>query len=281
MLKDWLNEHDFTLSLSSGFFGFYAHCGLWKAFHEEGVFPSRITGASAGALVGAAMATGKDPDEFVDLIFNVERKDFWDPGIGLGFLRGKKFRDLLKQFLPQEFDGLKVPFESVVYAAHTMETQSINQGAHLPEMVVASCTVPFLFQPVRLGRQFFWDGGYKDKMAFTAVDPNERVFGHYLMNKRQSWSEAQKDVSAIADTNKLFFAIENLPRVTPFRLDRGPVAYYRAYSVVKNALQSKNENIPELLTNTLDLNQSFKKPLPNHKESSLNKFRIKNEQDLI
>ena len=71
MLKHWLKSEPFTLSLSSGFFGFFAHCGLWQAFHEEGIRPNKITGASAGALVGAAMATGRAPEEFTDIIFGL------------------------------------------------------------------------------------------------------------------------------------------------------------------------------------------------------------------
>lgn len=40
-LQTWLEENPFTLALSSGFFGFYAHAGFLKALEERGLAPER------------------------------------------------------------------------------------------------------------------------------------------------------------------------------------------------------------------------------------------------
>ena len=50
VLADWLAEAPFTLTLSSGFFSFFAHSGLIAALQEADLRPARITGSSAGAL---------------------------------------------------------------------------------------------------------------------------------------------------------------------------------------------------------------------------------------
>lgn len=59
-LKEWLEKGPYTLALSSGFFGCYAHCGAIQALEEAGCLPSRIIGTSSGALVAAAWAAGLD-----------------------------------------------------------------------------------------------------------------------------------------------------------------------------------------------------------------------------
>jgi len=57
-LRDWLAERPFTLVMSSGFFGFYAHAGVVSVSEEPGLRPARIAGSSAGALVGALWGPG-------------------------------------------------------------------------------------------------------------------------------------------------------------------------------------------------------------------------------
>ena len=57
-LREWLDEGPFSLALSSGFFGFYAHTGLVDALNEASFAPVHTSGASAGALVAAALGGG-------------------------------------------------------------------------------------------------------------------------------------------------------------------------------------------------------------------------------
>ena len=60
VLSDWLSERPFTLTLSSGFFGFFAHTGVLTALLERDLVPHRLTGSSAGALVAGCWASGAD-----------------------------------------------------------------------------------------------------------------------------------------------------------------------------------------------------------------------------
>ncbi len=74
-LHDWLAEQPFTLSMSSGFFGFFAHAGMLTALTEQGLKPSKITGASAGALVGGCYASGCSIAELKAELFSLQRAD--------------------------------------------------------------------------------------------------------------------------------------------------------------------------------------------------------------
>ena len=57
-LREQLKQQSFTLSLSAGFFGFYAHAGLVSVLEEEQLTPERLTGCSAGSLIGGLWASG-------------------------------------------------------------------------------------------------------------------------------------------------------------------------------------------------------------------------------
>jgi len=41
-LRDWLRAGPFTLAMSSGFFGFYAHAGFLSVLEAEGLLPARV-----------------------------------------------------------------------------------------------------------------------------------------------------------------------------------------------------------------------------------------------
>ncbi|MGB1581430.1 MAG: patatin-like phospholipase family protein, partial [Nevskiales bacterium] len=57
-LREWLSESAFGLTMSSGFFGFFAHSGMLSALEDEGLTPARLSGSSAGALTAALWASG-------------------------------------------------------------------------------------------------------------------------------------------------------------------------------------------------------------------------------
>ncbi|MCA9636687.1 MAG: patatin-like phospholipase family protein, partial [Myxococcales bacterium] len=90
--REWLGERPFTLVLSAGFFGFFAHTGVLTALEAAGLRPRRVVGISAGALAGGLWSAGLDVSEITDELVGLRRGDFWDPGLPLGgLLRGDKF----------------------------------------------------------------------------------------------------------------------------------------------------------------------------------------------
>ncbi|HET9038276.1 MAG TPA: patatin-like phospholipase family protein, partial [Myxococcaceae bacterium] len=95
-LREWLREGPFTLVMSSGFFGFFAHAGVVSVLEEEGLRPARITGSSAGALVGALWGAGVPAARIREELLALRREHFWDLRPGLGLLAGALFRALLE-----------------------------------------------------------------------------------------------------------------------------------------------------------------------------------------
>ena len=68
-LRQWLQAGPFDLTLSSGFFGFFAHCGLLSVLEDAGLLPHRVSGASASALIGGFWAAGLETLAMREMLF--------------------------------------------------------------------------------------------------------------------------------------------------------------------------------------------------------------------
>lgn len=241
-LRAWLERGPFTLALSSSYFGFFAHAGLMQAFEEAGVRPAKLSGSSAGALVGGAWASGMSAGEVRDLLFSVKRADFWDPGIGAGLLRGGKFRSLISQHFVSRFEDTRIPFEVAVFDILRARTEYLGRG-DLPSAVVASCAVPGLFQPVRREGRWLWDGGVLDKPGVNveaARAAGERVLSVFLEtgSRAVSWYERRTGSQGPRlDHNGRAFRITGMPSVNFNRLEVGPLAYERCADFARQALK--------------------------------------------
>src|SRR5688572_18441413 len=91
-LREWLSEKPFAITLSAGFFGFFAHAGVMTVLEDAGLLPIRVSGASAGALVGGIWASGANATTIRDELLRLRRDDFWDMRPGLGLLAGRLFQ---------------------------------------------------------------------------------------------------------------------------------------------------------------------------------------------
>ena len=99
-LREWLASAPFTLAMSSGFFGFFAHAGAMSALEDEGLVPARVCGSSAGALVAGLWASGVSARRLCEELLLLRREHFWDVRPGLGLLRGSLFRARLEAIAP-------------------------------------------------------------------------------------------------------------------------------------------------------------------------------------
>jgi NTE family protein len=231
---EWLAERPFALTMSSGFFSFYAHTGFLTALEDAGLLPSRVSGSSAGALVGASWAAGVDAPRLADELERLERRDFWDPGIGAGLLRGRLFVERMRRLLTKPtFDGCRVPAAVSVFDVRTRRTQVLDAGEIAPA-ICASCAVPVLFHPVRIGGRPYLDGGILDRPGLAGMPESEpRVLFHHIAS-RSPWRTKNEMPSR---RGMLTFVIDGLPRSGPFKLDEGRRAYRVARDATRRALE--------------------------------------------
>jgi NTE family protein len=235
-LRDWLSRAPFTLGLSSGFFGFFAHAGVVSVLEEEGLLPSRIVGSSAGALVGGLWAAGIPARRLREELLALRREHFWDPWPGIGLLRGRLFRTRVESILPvRTFEECPIPVAVSAYDVLGFRTAVLERGALAPALH-ASCAAPVLFQPVRIGARLYSDGGVLDRHGLAALGPGERVLYHHLTS-RSPWRRRNSPALRVPARPELrAVALEGLPRLGPFRLDRAAEAMEQAAEGMRAAL---------------------------------------------
>jgi NTE family protein len=236
-LREWLEERPFTLGLSSGFFGFFAHAGVVSALEEERLRPARIVGSSAGALVGALWAAGVPAAALREELLALRREHFWDPWPGAGLLRGRLFRARLEAMLPvRTFEECPIPLALSAYDVLGFRTAVLRTGPLAPA-VHASCAAPILFQPVRIGARLYSDGGVLDRHGLAGAAADERILYHHLTS-RSPWRRRSSPALRVPVRPGLrAVALEGLPRLGPFRLGRGPEAMARAAEGMRAALR--------------------------------------------
>ncbi len=109
-LREWLSAGPYSLAMSAGFFGFFAHTGVLSVLEEERLLPEHLSGASAGALVTGLFASGLSTADMQRELFALKREDFLDPAPGFGLLRGRLFREHVGRLLPANtFEGTRIP----------------------------------------------------------------------------------------------------------------------------------------------------------------------------
>ncbi len=236
--RDWLADRPFTLVLSAGFFGFFAHTGLLAALASAGLVPRRVVGISAGALAGGLWAAGLDPASLTEELVRLRRSDFWDPGLPLGgLLKGDKFAGKLDELLGgcgvRSFGDCRVPFAAIVHDVLRRRAEVVREGPMAPA-IQASCTVPLMFRPVispgrGLARRLWVDGGVSDRYGVTALGKGERALFHALPSRSARSRFTRPAPVPIASPSRRVMIIPGLPRVSPFRLPFGQVALGVAY----------------------------------------------------
>lgn len=243
-LREWLAEGPFVLGLSSGFFGFFAHAGVVGVLEAEGLLPAAICGSSAGALVGGLWGAGMPAGRLREELLRLRRQDFWDPAPGLGLLRGARFRDRLEALLPAAtFEACPRPVALSAYDLSARRTEVLRRGPLAPA-IHASCAAPVLFQPVRIEGRRYLDGGVRDRHGLAALDGpqglaaggRERVLYHHLTSVSPWRRKGSPALQVPSRPGLQAVALHGLPRLGPFRLERGAEALRLAAEGMRAAL---------------------------------------------
>lgn len=148
------------LALSGGGAKGFAHAGVIQALEERGIRPDVIAGTSAGSIVGSLYADGYSPEEIIDF-FN---KTSFSKFATLTRLKGGLFRiDNLKgalklKFRAVNFEDLKIPMYINATDMQHGKNVFFNSGPLL-DVVIASCSVPIIFEPEVIDHVPYSDGG--------------------------------------------------------------------------------------------------------------------------
>ena len=147
-----------------------AHVGVLKALAEKGVKFQFVTGTSVGAIVGVLVAA-QIPISEID---NIARRIEW-PGImnlswsGRGLMQHTKLRSQIDTALgDRRLEQLPIRFAAIATDVATGERVIVRRGP-AGAAVSASCSIPVMFEPVKIDGRDLVDGGLTEPVPVIAV----------------------------------------------------------------------------------------------------------------
>jgi NTE family protein len=165
--------------LSGGALRGFAHAGVLKALNEAGIYPDVISGASAGSIVGAFYADGFTPDEIYEMFVNKKLTKFLEfivPNKGFVRLTGL-YKTLLESLRAKQFNELKLPLFVAVTDLNEAKCVYLSEGELAP-YIIASSTVPIMFQPMVINGVTYVDGGILNNLPLEPIENDcEMVIG--------------------------------------------------------------------------------------------------------
>lgn len=153
-------KYKLGLSLSGGGAKGFAHLGIIQFLYEKNIYPNIISGTSAGALAGVLVADGHSPYEVSLMFTNKGFGEFGEFGIPHGgFFKSSRFDSFLKKNLKaRTFEELKTPLRVIATNIEHGKMTEFSEGELIPT-IVASCSVPIIFSPRKIGTHHYVDGG--------------------------------------------------------------------------------------------------------------------------
>ena len=150
------------LALGGGAARGFAHVGVIQVLEEAGIQPDLVVGTSAGSLVAAMYASGKNSTQLRRVAETMEEAEITDwmmPILNRGALRGEALaRYVNTQVGNRLIEQMKMPLGIVATDLHSGEPVLFRRG-NTGSAVRASSAVPAVFQPVKIGTREYVDGG--------------------------------------------------------------------------------------------------------------------------
>jgi NTE family protein len=169
------------LALSGGGARGIAHIGVLKALEEKGVSIAALSGASAGAIIGALYASGHTPDRILEIVMNSPLVKSSRLALAIsGLFKTGGMKELLLKYMPDNrFDALKIPLTLAATDIRQGEVCYFSKGELIPA-ILASCNVPVLFKPLAFDGGLYVDGGILDNLPSRClVDQCDFIIGSH------------------------------------------------------------------------------------------------------
>jgi len=152
------------ICLSGGGARGIAHIGVLKALEEENIYPAYVAGTSAGSIVGALYAAGISADKMLEIVENTNLFRIFKLKLGLGLMDLSQLKNILAQYI-QDDDFSKLKRKLYICVTNINQGKwEIKQSGKLFEAVEASCSIPLVFKPIKIGNQYYADGGMLNNM---------------------------------------------------------------------------------------------------------------------
>lgn len=152
-------------------------CGVTDVFMDEGIYPDYLIGVSAGIAYGVSYASGQRGRnaDFTEKYMNDRRymgiSYFLNPRKRCYYNLDFAFGEVPNKLVPYDYDALaNYPGRVVAVVTNVLTGEAeyfdIPKYERHWETTIASCSLPVLFQPVKLGDNYYLDGGIADPIPY-------------------------------------------------------------------------------------------------------------------
>ena len=205
-------------------------CGVMDAFLEEDLMPDYMIGVSAGIAFGVSYLSKQKGRNLKLLEEYMGDKRYM--GMKYLFDRRKKtyynidfvFDEVPNKLLPFDYDtfaAYKGIVEAGVTNIHTGKAEYLRvpQSVDMKDTLVASCSLPILFQPVKIGRHYYLDGGIADSIPFRhALDDVKCDKLIVVLTREHGYVKTTE--KAVRITDKLYKKYPNIVEALDTRAER-------------------------------------------------------------
>ena len=166
---------NYGIVLSGGGALGFAHIGVLQALEEAGIELPIVSGASMGALVGAMYAYGYSPQEMIKIIERekiYKKSNIFDFRLfrKQGFSDHRKLSKILdKIFQTNSFDSLQRFFALSMTDFINLETEYAFSGGNFKEKLMASASIPAIFEMIELNGNLYVDGGVMNNLPIEPI----------------------------------------------------------------------------------------------------------------
>jgi NTE family protein len=240
------------LALSGGGARGIAHLGVIKALEELGLNFYSISGTSAGSVAGAFYSAGYKPEEILKIILDMGFIKSVRPAWSwTGLLSMDGFREVLLKHIPHNsFDKLNIPLTVAATEIRLGKVIYFSEGELAPA-VIASSSIPALFNPVQLNGHVLVDGGLMDNLPVRPlVGKTDFIIGSHCNPVAQRFDI--RNVKEVAERSLLIainvntvhskshcnfvFEAPELGKFSTFDLDKGKEIFDIGYRNAKSKL---------------------------------------------
>ncbi|MEM8668493.1 MAG: patatin-like phospholipase family protein [Planctomycetota bacterium] len=206
------------LALGGGAARGMAHLGVLSVLNEAGITIDRMSGTSAGALVGIPFCSGMSPEAMTDA-FSIDLKPGWlyrmlpygDALYALAKYRFGGWDPMLRKYLSNwTLDQLSIPFSSVTVDLISAEPV-IRHNTDATEAILESINLPGIARPICRDGAALVDGGILDVVPadvlanqeenfIIASDVSSRISFEFAGNQSHTPTEKMKRAGGIAAT---------------------------------------------------------------------------------
>jgi predicted patatin/cPLA2 family phospholipase len=156
-------------------------------------------GCSIGSIIGIFYIIGVKPLDMLDYLLDLNFKDYWDFDIkkiqeSYSVLSGKifiYFEELFKKYedvdinFEQFYDKYKVNINILTVCLSTKQKVVFSNTTHpktrLFDVLKASCSIPIMFPPVEIDKEYYIDGCTKNIYGCT----DDYINGYTIVLKKQ------------------------------------------------------------------------------------------------